>query len=328
MSTLPELRVDPRRGSIVGERYRIGELIARGSMGAVYRAERTGLGRTVAIKFLVGGCAPEDELRRRFEIEAKAASRLGHPNCVGVIDFGLDRDTPFVVMEFVDGETLRAVLRRSLPSVGRALRLSRQLLAGLAHAHEHGVVHRDIKPDNVLVSEDAFGEHLKLTDFGLAKIDTWVTNQRFAIGTPSYMSPEQTIGDPVDARADVYAMGVLLFELLTGHKPFRADTPFETMRLHREAPIPCFEDVAPDRPVSPTVEGVVRRALAKRREDRYGSAIELAKALERAVEVEDDDQDLGKLLAASRGSRGLFAGIAFCLVMASIALIVLLALVE
>jgi len=318
---------DQRLGSLVGGRYRIAATIARGSMGAVYRAERTGIGRTVAIKFLVAGSAPEDELRRRFEIEAKAASRLGHPNCVGIIDYGLDDDTPFVVMEFVDGTTLRAVLRRSLPSVARALRLSRQLLAGLAHAHARGVVHRDIKPENVLVLADALGEHLKLTDFGLAKIETWVTQQRFAIGTPSYMSPEQTLGDPVDVRADVYAMGVVLFELLTGHKPFCADSPFETMRLQREAAVPAFEDVAPDRPVSPAVEGVVRRALAKRREDRYASAIELANALDRAV-TEDDptaDQGIADLIAEASGSRRLVAGVALCIVMASIALIALFA---
>jgi serine/threonine-protein kinase len=202
-------------------------------------------------------------------------------------------------MEYVHGQTLRALMPLPVP---RALAVVRQLLAGLAHVHAHDIVHRDLKPENVLVWSDALGEHVQLTDFGLAKIDGSMTNRRVAIGTPSYMSPEQTLGDRVDARADVYAAGVLMFELLTGCKPFHGDQPFETMRLQREARVPAFDEVAAERALPPSIEGVVRRALEKRAGDRYASASELAKALERAIEAanEDPSLELDQLIAATR----------------------------
>jgi serine/threonine-protein kinase len=186
--------------------------------------------------------------------------------------------------------------------VPRALRIARQILAGLAHAHAHGIVHRDIKPENILVWSDAMGEQVQITDFGLAKLDALGISQDIAIGTPSYMSPEQTLGVAVDARSDVYAAGVLLFELLTLQKPFSGKNPFDTMRLQREAEVPWFEEVAPDRLVPRGIEGVVRCALAKDRDDRYRSAVDLAAALERAVATAHDDTDdleLRELLAAA-----------------------------
>jgi serine/threonine protein kinase len=314
-------RPDERLGTVLQDRYRITTCLAAGAMGVVYRAERVGLGRPVAIKFLREGAASPAELRRRFAIEARAASRMNHPNCVPVIDFGTDRDIPYIVMELVAGQTLRELLTLGALAVPRALAIARQVLAGLAHAHAHGVVHRDIKPENILVWSDAMGEHVQITDFGLAKLDSLAVSQKIAIGTPSYMSPEQTLGMPVDVRSDVYSTGILLFELLAVQKPFKGRHPFETMRLQREARIPTFEAVAPERLIPTGVEGVVRRALAKEREERYACAVDLAEALERALDIAREDSDdvaVAELLALSSRTRWL-PGIGFIIAVAMIA---------
>jgi eukaryotic-like serine/threonine-protein kinase len=277
------MEYDARIGSVLQGRYRIMSRVSQGGIGVVYCGERVGLGRPVAIKFLHEAITATPEIRQRFEIEAKAASRLGHPNCVAVIDFGVDQDSPFLVMDFVPGRTLRTILQEGPMAVDRALELGRQVLAGLAHAHERGIVHRDVKPDNVLVISDAMGEHARIIDFGLAKLKGLATiTGGIAVGTPSYMSPEQTLGKRADARSDVYGAGVMLFELLTGKKPFVAETPFEIMRLQREAPVPRFATIAPERQIPAELEQVVHQALAKDPADRYPSAVELAHALERA----------------------------------------------
>ena len=309
----PRPAQDPRVGSVLDGRYRILAAIARGGMGVVYRGERVGLGRPVAIKFLHPEAAATPDLRRRFEVEARAASRLSHPSCVAVIDFGLERSgsdegAPYLVMDFVAGRTLSAVMREGSPSIARALHLGKQILAGLAHAHARGIVHRDVKPANIMVWSDALGEHAQVTDFGVAKLldAPGSHSQDLAIGTPSYMSPEQTLGQPVDARSDVYGAGVLLYELLAERKPFHAAQAFELMWLHREAPVPAFDDVAPHRSIPPAIEGVVRRALAKAPEDRYASAVQFADALDDAVASTHDamdDEDLDLLLAAARPRR-------------------------
>jgi serine/threonine-protein kinase len=275
---------DPYIGAELQGRYRIVERIAEGGMGVVYRAEHLGLERQVAVKFLHESVVADKELRRRFEVEAKAASRVSHPNCLGVVDFGIHRKVPYLVMDYVEGVTLRVVIDRSAISVERAINLSTQVLAGLGHAHKHGIVHRDVKPENVIVFSDERSEHVKILDFGLAKLTSAATiTDGVAVGTPSYMSPEQTRGERADRRSDVYGAGVLLFELLTGKKPFVAATPFDTMKMHREAPVPSFASVAPDRVIAPEVETVVRKALAKEPDDRYPTAIELASALDRIV---------------------------------------------
>ncbi|MBP8811356.1 MAG: serine/threonine protein kinase [Kofleriaceae bacterium] len=298
---------DPRIGTVLAGRYRLLERLAAGAMGVVYRGERIGLARPVAIKFVHGAAAAPAELRRRFAIEAQAASRLDHPNCVPVLDVGKDGDEPYLVMAFVAGQSLRQLLEVGPLSVPRALSVARQLAAGLAHAHARGVIHRDVKPDNLLVWSDALGEHVQLTDFGLARVDALAVTQDVAVGTPTYMAPEQTVGDPVDARTDVYAAGVVLFELLAERPPFRGASPFSTMGLHRDAPVPSFDVVAPDRAIPPAVEGVVRRALAKRPADRYASAVELAAALDRAAAAawaEADAAEVSAFLAAVRGGWG------------------------
>jgi eukaryotic-like serine/threonine-protein kinase len=274
---------DPRIGTVLHERYRIVERIGDGAMGAVYRGERVKLGRWVAIKFLLEEYASTPDGLRRFEVEARAMSRLAHPNCVAVTDFGIDDGTPYLVMEFAPGRSLRQILqseKRVAPA--RAVVIARQVLAGLVHAHGQGIVHRDIKPENILLaSVEGHGEHVRILDFGLAKLrDDAVFTSGMALGTPGYMSPEQTLGRPVDQRADVYATGILLHELIAGIKPFVSDDPHEVMRMHRDAEPPPLRQVGAA--VSPELEAAVLRALAKSPADRFASASAFLDAL-RAV---------------------------------------------
>jgi serine/threonine protein kinase len=250
---------DARIGTVVASRYRILEKLAIGGMGIVYRAERVGLGRAVAIKFLRSHVVHDADTRKRFESEARAASRLGHPNCVAVIDCGLDDDIPFIVMELVEGRTLRQILDAGPIAIPRALDFATQILDGLEHAHAHGVIHRDIKPDNILVWSDGTRERAQIADFGLARChDALAISHEVLIGTPNYMSPEQTLGLRADERSDLYAVGILLYEMLAQRKPFRAAKMFDTLRMHRESPVPAFADIAPDRSIPIAVERVRR----------------------------------------------------------------------
>ena len=279
---------DPRLGTVLQDRYRIVARIAAGAMGAVYRGERLQLGRAVAIKFLHVAFLREPEFQRRFEVEARAMSRLGHPHCVSVIDFGV-ADVPYLVMDYVNGVTLRELIDRGALQAGRALPIMRQVLAGLSHAHGKGVIHRDIKPANVMLTEaTGTGDHVRILDFGLAKM--FVPGEKsatvpMAIGTPSYMSPEQARGETVDARSDVYSAGVMLFELLTGEKPFIAEEAFSLIRMQIEEAPPRLADKAPDNlRFSPELERVVAKSLEKRPDDRFQTAAELAEALEAVPE--------------------------------------------
>jgi serine/threonine-protein kinase len=273
---------DARIGTTLADRYRIIDTLGTGGMGVVYRAERVGLGRPVAIKFLHPQMAREKELLARFEREARAMSRLQHPHCVPVIDFGVDADAPYIVLELVPGRSLRELLQESgaLPPA-RAVRIARQVLAGLAHAHELGLVHRDVKPANIVLAEViGSGDHARLLDFGLAKLvddaaASWSAHT--AVGTPSYMAPEQAKGEPVDARTDVYAVGVLLFEMLTGRKPFIGSEPMEILRQHLQDPAPRLKDLLPALP--PGLDLAVDRALAKKKDDRHASAVAFSEAL-------------------------------------------------
>ena len=273
---------DPRLGTVLYGRYQLLERLSAGAMGVVYRAERVKLGRPVAIKFLHESFAATEDGMRRFEVEARAMSRLNHPNCVSVTDFGVDQGAPYLVMDFVTGHSLRQVLvaeGRMEPE--RVVSVVRQLLAGLAHAHGHGIIHRDVKPENVLLTPvEGHGEQVRILDFGLAKLrDESSVTTGVAVGTPGYMSPEQTAGERVDQRADVYAAGIILHELVVGRKPFVDDSPFEVMRMHREDKPRAMTGAAPGVVVSSELEGVVQRALAKSRDERFGSAAAFLAAL-------------------------------------------------
>lgn len=285
---MDESSPDPRVGAVLDGRYRVTQRLAEGAMGVVYRGERIQLGRTVAIKFLRAPFATEPEFLTRFEREARAMSRLSHPHCVSVIDFGV-ADVPYVVMEFVTGQSLDDVLDRGPVPAERAVAIVRQVLAALAHAHGQDIVHRDIKAANVMLTEaTGFGDHVKLLDFGLAKLrdrPSDVSSAHIVVGTPSYMAPEQSLARPADARSDVYSTGILLFELLAGEKPFRADQTVDLLRMHRDEPVPAIAEVCPDAVVAPGLEAVVVKALAKDPDARYQSAIEFAAALDGVTAV-------------------------------------------
>lgn len=292
-------------------RYRIIRELAR-SNDIVYEAVDPGTGQRVAVKELqmpqnLVGQARRERIAR-FTREARAAAKLQHPNVVRILEHGQAGERYYIAMEFLQGLSLRDTLRnRGALPLQEALRITVAAAEGLEFAHLNGVVHRDVKPDNIHMEPDG---RVVLTDFGIARLtfEPTLTADGQIFGTPSYMSPEQTLGLPVDARADVYAAGILLFELLAGVKPFRGRSPFETMHLQREAPVPSFEEVAPDRSVPPGVERVVRRALAKDRDERFRSATELAAALDRALSIEREDSDdlaIEELLAAATSHRWL-----------------------
>ena len=267
---------------ILQGRYRVLERIAEGAMGTVYRGERMVLGRPVAIKFLHAAVARDPQLADRFEVEARAMSRLSHPNCISVIDFGI-RDLPYLVMDLVAGTPLRSLLEQGRLSQERAVSIARQMLAGLAHAHGHGIVHRDIKPENILVEQMAgFEDHVRILDFGMAKLmdRTSKLTMGLAVGTPHYMAPEQLEDGPVDARVDLYASGIVLYEMLTGAKPFDGTEMGEILLKHKRFPPPPFSQSAADLPPAPALEAIVRRALEKDPAARFATAMDMRAALE------------------------------------------------
>jgi serine/threonine-protein kinase len=273
-------------GVVLDDRYRIVAAIAEGAMGVVYRGERVGLGREVAIKLMHEALPGSLSARQRFEREAQLMAKLAHPHCVSVIDFGVYDDKPFLVMEFVRGQSLYDLLgeRGALP-IKRAADIARQILAGLAHAHEQGIIHRDIKPANVMVSpKEGLGDHVQILDFGLARLREQSGTQLttgIAVGTPSYMAPEQCRGAPADARVDIYASGIVLFEMLTGRKPFVGTDPLAIVHQQLTAAPPTLADVG-EGDYGP-LEGVVARALAKNPDDRYDTAVAMAAAIDAVV---------------------------------------------
>jgi serine/threonine-protein kinase len=317
---------DGRIGTVLDGRYRIVEPLSKGGMGVVYRAERIPVGRPVAIKFLHALFADDPDSRVRFERETRALSRLTHPHCVGIIDFGFEGQ-PYLVMDLVAGATLRELIDDGPLSVHDAIALTRQLLAGLAHAHAEGIVHRDVKPANVMVTEEiGTGRHARILDFGLARLresgaagaSASITQQSIVVGTPSYMAPEQTLGSTVDARTDVYAVGVLLFEMVTGQRPFVAEDTGSLLEMHRKMPAPHLENVDPSRSWPAGLDDVIQRALAKDPDDRWPNAVAFAQALD---QVAKGDSAMIERPPSQLGARsgGRVRGIALLLLVAAVA---------
>jgi eukaryotic-like serine/threonine-protein kinase len=271
-------------GSIVADRYRLIRKVGEGAMGEVYEAEHLHLQRRVAVKLLQRKISSDPEVRARFQREARSTTGLGHPNVVDTIDFGFAADgQPFLVMEWLDGENLDARISRGLLDVTTALDIAQQACAGLAAAHARGIVHRDLKPANLFLTRDHRNALLvKVLDFGIAKLrlhETKLTATGVLIGTPSYMAPEQAEGSAVDARTDVYALGVILYEMLIGAVPFDGDTPLSVLHQHTSRPPPSLLARAPERAISEQLDAIVMRCLAKRPDDRFATMHELAAAI-------------------------------------------------
>ncbi len=265
-------------GSFFAGKYRIERLIARGGMSGVYLATQIPLGRPVALKILVPlveDAEGEASFEERFRLEARTLATLNHPNIVVLYDYGETEDGRFfLAMEYVDGPRLSDVLKEAgrLP-LQRALRLTLLTCAALRYAHNRGVVHRDIKLSNVMLYRDQDGaEQVKVVDFGLVKLteaDQRLTSAGMVLGSPHFIAPEQARGQPVDHRADIYAVGITLFCMLTGKPPFSGATATATILAHLTQPIPTVESVAPDLDLPAGVEAVLQRCLAKRAEERY-----------------------------------------------------------
>jgi len=288
---------DPYLGIEVAGQFRIVEKIGKGGMGAVYRAEQPDMNRYVAIKILHSRYLTRSDLVSRFRREARAMSQLSHPNTARVFLYGqLDDGACYFVMEHLVGQNLAQIVRsEGAMKPERAMRIMSQVCGALEEAHQAGIVHRDLKPENVFVtSQGGIRDFPKVLDFGLAKVterqmrpgSMVLTQQGMVFGTPEFMSPEQAHGKTLDARSDIYSLGIILYELLTGKLPFDAKQPIEYIQLHVNAtPIPLSERL-PDATFPPGLEEVVMAALAKKPEDRYASAAEFAAALESVLQVE------------------------------------------
>jgi serine/threonine-protein kinase len=273
---------DALLGQTLADKYRIEELINEGGMGAVYRATHVLMDKTVAVKVLHPALAADDKIVARFSREARAASRISHPHALSVTDFGEDKGgVVFLVMEYLNGETLKEVIRKEGPMpLPRITEIIRQVCGALEAAHAEGVVHRDLKSDNIMLIDVGGGDWAKVLDFGIAKItekvgqDPALTAPNLIIGTPQYMSPEQcSQAAEIDSRSDIYSLGVILYELLIGHVPFTGESPTAIMMKHLQEPPPSVLEERKDLPAS--VGRVVARAMAKRPDDRYQTVGEL-----------------------------------------------------
>jgi eukaryotic-like serine/threonine-protein kinase len=262
-----------------GKSYRILETVASGGTAVLYRAIQISLDRVVAVKRLHAHLTQDENFTRRFVLEAKAAASLDHQNIVRVIDFGVEEGSYQMVMEFVEGESLKDVFDRWRPMQSDlALAIVHQVCRGLEHAHAKGIVHRDIKPGNIMITKAGVA---KITDFGLAKLTQGATVQTAAdsiLGTPLYMSPEQAFGESVDQRSDLFSLGTVLYELLTGRQPFAGENYMGVIQNIINKEIPAVRDLNPSVPID--AEHIVMRALAKDREQRFSSAREFREAIE------------------------------------------------
>ncbi|MFH1755137.1 MAG: serine/threonine-protein kinase, partial [Candidatus Latescibacterota bacterium] len=274
------------------------DTIASGGTAVLYKAVQTSLDRAVAVKKLHPHLTNDPNFTRRFVLEAKAAASLDHENIVHVIDFGVEDESYQIVMEYVEGESLKQVIERWNPMpVDFALAVAYQVLLGLQHAHTKGIIHRDIKPGNILLTR--YGK-IKITDFGLAKLTQSQTQETAAdsiLGTPLYMSPEQAFGESVDCRSDLFSLGTMLYEMLTGKQPFADENYMGVIQniINKSVPSPKrFNCELP-----PAVESILSRALSKNRDARFQNATDFRLAIENylgALRLKELQEDLKSLL--------------------------------
>jgi serine/threonine-protein kinase len=289
-SALQSLLADPLEGSTFTDRYVIEELVGEGAMGRVYRARHQRVSRQFAIKVLFGDHTTDSKMRDRFAREAEAASRLHHPNVISVLDFGEHDSLLYLVMDFVEGPELDALIRQQAPlATERVENILWQLCLGLDHAHSEGLVHRDFKGANVIVAERNDEESPRIVDFGLAVMSEVVeadriTTEGIIFGTPAYMSPEQATGQEIDHLTDLFALGVVLYEMLAGVGPFEG-SPIELARQNINADPPPVAERVPGLEVDPTLEAIALRLMSKKPGDRFQSAAEVIDAL-------DDDRSV------------------------------------
>ena len=262
--------------------YELRERLGRGGMAEVYKAYQPGMDRFVAVKVMLGHLATDESFIERFKREAQAVGKLRHPNIVQIFDFGIEDDVYYMAMEFLDSGTLKEYLHsKGKLSPQEALRIMEQLSAALDYAHQAGMIHRDLKPANVMFTDKTYKQSI-LTDFGIARIlgAAGLTGTGMAVGTPSYMAPEAGRGEETDGRVDIYALGVILYEMLTGQAPYDADTPLAVIMKHINAPLPSFADTDE---MPEVIERLVLKCMAKDPDERYQTAGELHKAVQNAV---------------------------------------------
>jgi serine/threonine-protein kinase len=303
-----------RLGQVISGRYLIKQLLGEGGMGAVYLAEHTHMKKRVALKLLHPEMVENAEVSARFEREALASAHIEHPNVAAATDFGkTDDGSFFLVLEYIEGTSLRDALEAGPFSPQRALRITRQIALALERAHDAGIVHRDLKPENVmLVKKDDEPDFVKVLDFGIAKLlegaasaseeiakrNGGAANQPLTrlgtiLGTPEYMAPEQALGEAVTPAADLYGVGVMLYEMLTGKHPFDVPDRMAMLSFHIVAPVPLMQDRAPAVDVPPVVEAVVRCLLEKDSKKRYANARALIDAIDNAASSSGIDLGIG-----------------------------------
>ncbi len=259
-------------GRVLSNRYELLRLIGRGGMAEVYAAQDLTLGREVAVKLLLDRFLDDESFTRRFQDEARHVARLNHRNLVAVYDTGKDHDQPYIVMELVEGRSLQEAIAAGGLTEDRALEIVADVCNALEYAHDRGLIHRDIKPGNILLADDGT---VKVTDFGIARAvdNETVTRTAAVLGTAAYLSPEQAQGMDVDPRSDLYSLGVVLYEALTGHQPFSGDSPVTVAYQHVQEPPRPPRELSPS--VSPAAEAIAMRALAKNPANRYQHAGEM-----------------------------------------------------
>lgn len=285
---------DSLLGQTLADKYRIDERLNEGGMGTVYRGTHVLMDKTVAIKVLRPSLAADEKIVARFSREARAASRISHPHALSVTDFGeAENGVVFLVMEFLNGTTLKNVIREDGPMpLPRVVEIIRQVGAALDAAHEQGVVHRDLKSENIMLLAANGPDYAKVLDFGIAKIkehdgdyDPGLTAPDLVIGTPQYMSPEQcSQTQEIDARSDIYSLGVIIYEMLVGHVPFTGPSPTAIMMKHMQEPVPSVLQERSD--LSPAIGRVISQAMAKQPGDRYQTVAELVDDLTIAAGIE------------------------------------------